>query len=79
MPTYLPGYNIRSSSRLRRFVQDTANTFLRPVFREAFVNTTGASLERVGLTEPSPVLQAAYQDAFARWRSQFESTELINA
>ena len=88
-----------------------ANMFLSPVFREAFVNTTGAtlelyntdgaqgaargagigagvytsfdeaftSLERVGLTEPTPALQAAYAEAFDRWHSHSQLTELTNA
>ena len=96
---------------MQRLKEGQANTFPSPVFREAFVNTTGAtlelyntdgaqgaargagigagvystfdeafdSLERVGLTEPSPTLQAAYQDAFAHWHSQLETTELTNA
>jgi xylulokinase len=87
-----------------------ANMFLSPVFREAFVNTTGAtlelyntdgaqgaargagigagvyttfdeafaSLERVGLAEPSPTLQAAYREAFDQWHSNLQTTELTN-
>ncbi|QDK79881.1 carbohydrate kinase [Spirosoma sp. KCTC 42546] len=87
-----------------------ANMFLSPVFREAFVNTTGAtlelyntdgaqgaargagigagvyatfdeafaSLERVSLTEPDPNLQTAYTEAFNRWHSQLQRTELSN-
>lgn len=86
-----------------------ANMFLSPVFREAFVNTTGAtlelyntdgaqgaargagigagiytsfneaftSLERVGLTEPEPALQAAYAEAFDKWHSHMQLTELL--
>ena len=99
---------VRATQRLK---EGQANMFLNPVFQEAFVNTTGAtlelyntdgaqgaargagigvgvystfdeafdSLERVGLTEPSPTLQAAYQNAFAHWHSQLETTELTNA
>jgi len=84
-----------------------ANMFLSPVFREAFVNTTGATLElyntdgaqgaargagvgagvyatfeeafsslkRVGLTEPDPIRQVAYQEAFAHWRANLPVSE----
>ncbi|MFD2935144.1 FGGY family carbohydrate kinase [Spirosoma flavum] len=97
---------IRAAQRLKE-----NHSILSPVFREAFVNTMGAtldlyntdgaqcaargagigaimfsmfeeaftSLERVGLIEPSPTIQAAHQDAFAQGRSHLKTTELINA